>query len=97
MVNQQTYTAQDLVAEGREQGRKEEALRIVRIAMTRRFGGLEHTLSLALETLPTAALEEIVFDTSLEKLQARVSQETSWKRGRNPTQTRLSPRGGILG
>ena len=37
-----------------QQGRKEEALRMARRALTRRFGGLEHRLSLAVEQKDSA-------------------------------------------
>ncbi len=69
-ANYTTTPGQGLLA----QGHKEEALRMTRIALSRRFGALEHTLSLALERLDTAALETITFDSTLtiDQLHARL-------------------------
>lgn len=94
--------AQELIAEGR----KQEALRMTRSALTLRFGGLEHQLSLALENLDTTALEAIAFDSglSLEQLHARLGRHEACPlprrggiRGSQGKPARLSPLGGYRG
>ena len=79
LLNTSTSTDQALIA----QGRKDEAVRMTRIALLRRFGSLEHTLSLALERLEVADLEALAFDTTLTMaaLQALLSHLSS--RGRH--------------
>jgi predicted transposase YdaD len=66
--------AQELIAEGREEGRKEEALRMTRVALERRFGSLDETLLAALEQADIATLEDIALDAALtiEQVRARV-------------------------
>src|SRR5215831_18758750 len=63
-------TARELIAEGRQQ----EALRMTRIALGRRFGALDQPLLQALEQVETAALEDMAFDTTLtlEQLHRRL-------------------------
>jgi hypothetical protein len=55
-------------------GRKEKALRMARISLTDRFGGLEHSLSLALEALDIDTLAEIYENStlSMDELYTRV-------------------------
>ena len=93
-------TARDLIAEGR----KQEALRMTRIALGRRFGGLDQTLMQALEQAETAALEAMVFDTTLtiEQLHRRLglNHEAPFPAPEGETrpsrkQVRLSPLGGF--
>lgn len=101
-----TNSAQALIEEGREQGRKEEALRMTRVALQRRFGGLDQYLSQALERLDTAALEDLAWHPPLtiEQLHARLEHHPE---GSPPTRrggirdsqgkpVRLSPLGGYL-
>jgi hypothetical protein len=61
LLNNSPSTDQGLIA----QGHKAEAVRMTRIALTRRFGRLEHTLSLALEQMEISDLEGIAFDSTL--------------------------------
>lgn len=87
-----------------ERGRKAEALRITRLVLTRRFGGLDHARSQALETQDVAALEAIVLDSTLtlEHLRARLdhhpeatsSPRGAGIRGQDGKPQRLSPLGG---
>ncbi len=63
-------TAQELIAEGR----KEEALRMTRVALEGRFGSPDETLLAALEQTDIATLEDIALDAALtiEQVRARV-------------------------
>ena len=66
--------AQELFAEGREEGRKEGELRMAQIALERRLGKLDETLLQALGQVDTTTLEDLVADTTLtiEQLKARI-------------------------
>jgi DNA-binding protein Fis len=67
-------TVQALAAEKLAEGRKEEALRMTKIALTRRFGSLDARLEQALEQADVATLEDMAFDDTLtrEQLEARL-------------------------
>ncbi|SRR5579871_480807 len=95
-------TEGDLIAQSREEGRKEQALRMTRLALSRRFGGLEQPVSLALEQLDRSALETLIVDQTLalEEVRERAgrsqkpapSVSTEDQHSRLPQ--RLSPLGG---
>ncbi|HLW01941.1 MAG TPA: hypothetical protein VKT82_25030 [Ktedonobacterales bacterium] len=97
-------TAQELIATGREEGLKEEALRMTRVALKWRFGRLDSRLSQALEQADVVTLEEVAFDPtlSLKQLYARLDRRpeaaprVGWAgiRGQGGKPTRLSPLGG---
>jgi hypothetical protein len=79
----------------REEGRKEEALRLARIAVSNRPGGLEDSTSLAFERLDTSALENIIFDHTLTNDRLRTRLLASPKdRKKASVPTRISPFGG---
>ena len=66
--------AQELLAEGREEGRKEGALQVTRSVLERRIGKLDEKVVQALEQMDIATLEELAADATLtrEQLKARL-------------------------